>query len=369
VTIGAQLDWIKPGVCAWRLRLLLALCAGAFLSACSHEGAVQGPQSITLTYASLYPPNHPFSRADQEWIAFIERESHGNVRIRPFWSGSLTSSSQNLTELRHGVADIGMITPMYSRSAHLQRVQASFYSGVDTIDDQAVLYRCLSSQFPELNDELPGLHVLAVQGGNFPGILTRDRPVSRLADLRGLRIRAQADMAGILRDLGADPVDMPMAEVYSAMARGVIDGVVSPQDALQSMHLAEVGHYFTTLHIPRGAYPGRAMAESRWQTLPPDVRALLTRGQDVWEAAMARQIHQGLRAGIDFAASHGVTFVAVTPAEQARFSQLYDGHVLEAARALNAHGIDAEPIVRVAWNLVATQKRGLPLSCSRIERS
>ena len=38
---------------------------------------------------------------------------------------------------------------------------------------------------------------------------------------------------------------MPMGEVYSALAKGVIDGVVAPADTLRSLHFAEVAHYFT----------------------------------------------------------------------------------------------------------------------------
>ena len=347
-----------------------AALAGLFvllaLPACSAPAPdTAGAQSITLTYASLYPPNHPFSRADQRWIEFVERESGGRVRIRPFWSGTIISSNQNLVELRHGMADIGMITPMYARTAHLQRVQASFYNDVDGIAPQIAAYRCLASRFPEFNAELPGLHVLAVQGGNYPGILTRGRPVRRLADLRGLRLRAQSDMAAILRAAGGDPVEMPMSEVYSSMARGVIDGVIAPADALRSMHLAEVGDYYTAFRIPRGAYPARAMSERRWRSLPEDVRALLTRSQDVWETALTEEIHGGLRAGSEFGREKGITFIAVAPEEQTRLNDFYNRDAMNSARRLAGYGIDAEPIVRAAWNIVAAQRAGQLAECGR----
>ena len=79
-----------------------------------------------------------------------------------------------------------------------------------------------------------------------------------------MRIRVPTELLGVLRELGADPVNMPMGEVYSALAKGVIDGVVAPTDTFSSLHLAEVAHYFTQLRIPRGAYPARAMGMRRW---------------------------------------------------------------------------------------------------------
>ncbi len=66
---------------------------------------------------------------------------------------------------------------------------------------------------------------------------------------------------------------MPMGEVYSAMTKGVIDGVVAPADTFRAMHFAEIASHFNTLAVPRGAYPARAMSAARWNRLRPDQRA------------------------------------------------------------------------------------------------
>ncbi len=90
----------------------------------------------------------------------------------------------------------------------------------------------------------------------------------------GSRLRAQSDAVDVLRALGADPVNMPMAEVYSAMAKGVIDGVVAPADTIRSLHFSEVGRYFTGVQFPRGAYPARAISSARFSQLPPHIQRL-----------------------------------------------------------------------------------------------
>ena len=83
------------------MRLLAAL-ALFLLAACAR----QVPAGVTeLTYATPYPPSHPFSRADQRWMDWVERESGGRLAIRPVWSGALLSADMSMTELRHGVAD------------------------------------------------------------------------------------------------------------------------------------------------------------------------------------------------------------------------------------------------------------------------
>lgn len=332
-----------------RLPVILAALA---LAGCSV--APQPSAEHVLTYASPYTPTHPFGLADQEWMKWVEAKSGGRIAFKPYWSGALISSDMSMEEVRHGVADIGLITPIYSKGgAHLLRGQAAYYGGVRTITDQVAVYDCLADRFPHFESELHGLHVLAVQGGNFPGVLTRDRPIRSLADFKGLRLRAQSDAVDILKQLGADPVNMPMGEVYSALAKGVIDGVVAPADTIRSLHFAEVAKHFTTIRFSRGAYPARAMSDKTWRTLPPDLQAILTEGRKVWEEALNRQLLKAEQAGIDYGKKEGITFSSIPEQEQRAFDALYNKDARIQAQRLGKIGIDAVPIYEEAQRLIA----------------
>ena len=338
------------------MRRFLVLAAALMLAACGKPD----PNVRVLTYASPYAATHPFSRADVVWMKWIEQRTGGRIKIQPSWGGHLLSSNENMLEIRHGVADIGMVTPMYSRSAHIQRIQPSFYSGVGDIHQQIAVYRCLADEFPQVNGELRGLRVLAVQGGNFPGILTRDRPIRSLADLRGLRLRAQADTADVLRALGVDVVNMSMAEVYPAMAKGVIDGVVAPADALKAVHLADVGKYFSTLKIPRGAYPGRALSMQVWNSLSAEDKAIFTESEKVWEDAMVAEIDKALTDGFTYARDSGLQIIPMPAPEQARFDSLYRDNAFRIARRLDPYGIDGHAMATRAAELIGN---GVPATC------
>lgn len=262
------------------MRVVVAVVV-LLLAACSPPP----PVGVTvLTYASPYSPKHPFSRADSAWMKWVVERSGGSLRIQPYWSSSVLSSEHSMTEIRHGVVDIGLVTPIYARGgAHLIHVQAAYYAGLTTFPQQVALYRCLERADPQFERELAGLVPLAVQGGNLPGIVTRTHPVHSLEDLRGLRLRAPAELLQVLRQFGADPVDMPMGEVYSALAKGVLDGVVAPADTLRSLHFAEVAKYFYTLRVPRGAYAARAIGLRRWNSLTEQQRDILREGVVIWE--------------------------------------------------------------------------------------
>jgi len=343
-------------------RLLLSSLLAILLCACRQQAATG---VTTLIYASPYAPDHPFSRADQVWLDWVQRRSGGRLRIRPLWSGTLLSSDASIIELRHGVADIGLITPIYELGGvQLIRSQTAFYAGAATIGQQVALYDCLAGRFPAFHEELRGLHVLAVQGGSLPGVLTRTRPVHGLADLRGLRIRVPVELVGVLRELGADPVDMPMEQVYSGLAKGVLDGVIAPPDTLLSLLFAEVAHYYWGLQIPRGAYPARAIGERRWNALSGADRALLTESGGVWEAAMARQIEAAVRAGRYFGERQGVRFSADTPDEQARFDDLYNREARRSAAQLSAYGIDGLAVFEYARKLAASLQASGRVDCA-----
>ncbi len=320
---------------------------------------------ITLSYGSPYQPTHPFSRADLAWMKFVETESKGALKIKPYWAGGLLSSDESMLEVRHGVVDIGLITPIYLRAgAHMLRTQAGFYGGSRGYEDQLAVYRCIAQEFPEFGHETEGLKVFAVQGGNLPGVLTRTKPVRTLGDFRGLRLRAPVELTPVLAQLGADPVSMPMGEVYSALAKGVIDGVVAPADTLQSLHFNEVAQHFSAARFARGAYPARAMSLKVWQALPPEAKDALERSMAVWEQAMEKEITAAEQKGADFGKREGIDFVDFGATDQAKLDEIYNAQAQkEAQRYRDAAGVDAEAVWRRAQEIIAARKAGQAAPC------
>jgi len=342
-------DPSQAGSCMTGARWLSACCGllmAVVLAACSRSATPTAPAQAVLIYATPYSPAHPFSRADRRWMDFVEKRSGGTLIIRPSWSGALLSSEHSMEELRHGVVDIGLITPIYVKGgAHLIRIQSGFYAGVDSIEEQVAMYRCLADGNAQFGRELEGLVVLAVQGGNLPGIITRERAIHRLADLRGMRIRAPTELLPVLRELGVDPVNMPMGDVYSALAKGVIDGVVAPEDTFRALHFAEVAHFYLGMQVPRGAYPARAMGAKRWARLTPQHQAVLQEGVAEWEQALADENRIALSAGRELAQKTGVVFTSLPPEDQALFDRIYQQEADRNAALLDRYDIDGRPVL------------------------
>jgi TRAP-type C4-dicarboxylate transport system substrate-binding protein len=178
-----------------------------------------------------------------------------------------------------------------------------------------------------------------------------------------MRIRVPTELLSVMRDLGADPVTMPMGEVYSSLAKGVLDAVVAPADTLKSLHFGEVAKYYTELEVPRGAYPARAMSEKRWQALAPQERAVLEASIGVWEAALSKETRAAVQSGEAEGRAQGVQFIPIAPAEQRRFDELYEEDAARGARALARFDIDGEAVFRNARQIAKGIERTGQVTC------
>jgi TRAP-type C4-dicarboxylate transport system substrate-binding protein len=147
---------------------------------------------------------------------------------------------------------------------------------------------------------------------------------------------------------------MPMGEVYSALAKGVLDGVVAPRDTLRSLHFAEVAKYFYALDIPRGAYAARAIGERRWRSLSEAQRAILEEGVETWEHALRTQLLAAEHAGEALGREHGVVVTSPAAADVARFLAGYDEFARLGAGHLDRFDIDGLTTYRHARAIVAS---------------
>ncbi|MGQ9427364.1 TRAP transporter substrate-binding protein DctP [Gilvimarinus sp. F26214L] len=323
-----------------------------------------GESIYHLSYGSALSPTHTFSQADWDWIRYVENKSEGRLKVSPFWSGTLISSSQNVFELRHGVTDVAMITPIYMHAGmHATRVQTGFYAGAHEIETQVEVFHCLMRDFPVFGEELEGMKILAVQGGTPSYLLTRDRPIQTLEDLAGLRLRAPTALVPVVYALGGDPVMLPMGDVYPAFSKGIIDGVLTPEDTLLSMHFAEIGRYLLRLAMHRGAYPSRAISDRSWKQLPPDLQQLLRDSGRYWEQRIAHYVLQGNAVAVDYGLEKGVKTVTPDDAVQQHFDAVYNDIARRDAHGLSKYGINGVAILDRVSHLIQRFNNGHELNC------
>ena len=78
-----------------------------------------------------------------------------------------------------------------------------------------------------LNQEFPGVKMVELNGC-IQAFMWTKKPVKTLEDVKGLKIRTPGgQQTNYIKALGAEPLFMPLGDVYMAMETGTIDGIVT----------------------------------------------------------------------------------------------------------------------------------------------
>ena len=136
---------------------------------------------------------------------------------------------------------------------------------------------------------------LAYWENGFRNLTNSKRPISKLDDLDGLKIRVMQNNIFIdaFREWKANPVPMPKQELYTALEMKAVDGQENPYIDIETNKMFEVQRYLTT---SRHAYTPWLILYSKqlWDRLSADEQATLR------EAAIeARKVQREANKALD----------------------------------------------------------------------
>lgn len=315
-------------------------------------GAQEKP--IELTYATQYANIHPYSIADQHWIAKIEKETNGRVKIKPYWAGTLISGRESVRELSKGVADIAFITPIYEKSGvDLTKALVDFFRG-SAPEVNVKIYWELYNKFPELRKEYESVKLLCAHSNAPMSLMTIRKPVKTIADLKGMRIRATGDVIGrTLRELGTEPVVMPVTEMYESLQKGIIQGVIFAEGDYKSLKLVEIIKYETENFLQdRGPYGSRGMNLDSWKKLPPDIQKVFEANKEWWALETFTEASKPDEEGKAMAIKAGVQFVRLDQAGIQQYDATFNAEALKEGKALDAKGLPGTKLYEETRRLV-----------------
>src|SRR5690606_20298435 len=106
--------------------------------------------------------------------------------------------------------------------------------------------------------------------------LTSNKAVANLDDLKGVKLRVPPlKMYRMTWEyLGASPVPMGVAELFTSMQQGVVDGQENPLEIVESNKFYEVQKYAIDTRHVIGAMTW-IFSDARFKKLPPEVQKLL----------------------------------------------------------------------------------------------
>jgi len=273
---------------------------------------------IKLNYSVFFPAPHKNAVLASEWAKEIETRTDGKVKITVFPGGTLTPADKCYDGVVQGISDIGLSVFAYTKGrfplTEVSDLPLGIKSGVVATKAINEFYR--KFQPKELSDvKVMYLH------GHGPGLLHLKKPIAKLEDLRGLKIRCTGMAAAIVSALGGTPVAMPMGDTYDALSRGVVDGSMSPQESLQGWKWGEVvkctvenfgSSYSTGMFV--------VMNKARWNALPTDIQAVFEKVNDEFAERQGKLWDEIDAQGRDFTQKLGNIIIPLAPEENARWA-------------------------------------------------
>ena len=109
-----------------------------------------------------------------------------------------------------------------------------------------------------------------------PFYIMTKKPVSKLEDIKGLKLRSLAGMMDVLLgELGASTVKISSAETYEGLQRGIVDGSLRNPVSLIEFKEYEVMKYIVT---PAMATPPGCVfiGEGKWNTIPKNLQKMMS---------------------------------------------------------------------------------------------
>ncbi len=183
-------------------------------------GAV-GPalaQETTLSAVNFVPNNNSFGRPFAKWAEEVNAKGKGLIQIDIRPAGSI-SPFQMGNAVKTGVVDMANLPP-------------TFYQNLLPIGDSIKLMTKLPAEqrangawafFNELHVQYVNAYYLTTWGYGVPFHLYLTKKIDK-PDLKGLKIRVTPVYRAFFRALGAEVIQTPPADVYTALERGTIDG-------------------------------------------------------------------------------------------------------------------------------------------------
>ncbi|MCL6477567.1 MAG: TRAP transporter substrate-binding protein DctP [Peptococcaceae bacterium] len=215
------------------LMIMLVLLLAVSPAACSSKDSVPAKSSAPASTSSTpavelkiqyHLTGTQFERVSGVIAPMVEKLTNGTVKIKSFPAGAL-------------VPVPGMLDAVRTRTLDMAVYPEGIYAGVVPVCEIA---GGLPFAFPNLHEswifmwhrgfvdilreEYAKQNVYVIPWETFNVGLMTKKPITQVADIKGMKFRSHSSVAKWLEQGGASVVNIPSNELYTALSTGVVDG-------------------------------------------------------------------------------------------------------------------------------------------------
>jgi len=318
-----------------RLRAVAAAaCAFAILPAAQADG----PFPERKVRASLVlAKDHSLGKGLTHFAECAAEKTGGKFKVQTFFDGALGNDAPAIVQARTGTLDL-VVT---ATSAMSQMIPSAavfdlpFLFANEKEADAAL--DGTSGQLLSKRLETVGLVNVTYLENGFRNVTNSKRPVRRMEDLKGLKIRSMPNpmVVETFKALGGYAFPMPFTELYSALETGAVDAQENPLPIIETAKFYEVQKY---LSMTRHMYNPSLLVYSKklFDQLTPPEQAMLRACGDSMRAYQRKVNRDMVAQGTSHLQSKGMVVNDIAPAEQARMREAAQVVWKDSAKAIGA---------------------------------
>jgi tripartite ATP-independent transporter DctP family solute receptor len=246
----------------------------SFLVTSLHGAEKKEDKVYTCRIASHMSSKDSAGMACKKLGELLNKKSDGRIKAWVATDGELGSQREVVEQVHDGSIEITTTLPT-GGGAYVPALFAFEFPYI--YKDDAHMVRVMKVLRPYV-EELLAPHNLKPLGAldiGFRHILNKKRPIYKVTDLKGLKMRGPNPMyVGMFNALGASGTTVTWTEVYTALQSGVVDGMEASPALIYAMKFHEQAKYLSkTYHIGANLY---FMVGKKWfNSLPNDLQKLL----------------------------------------------------------------------------------------------
>lgn len=255
-------------------KTLLALTLAALLPA----GALaqDSAHPIVIKFSHVTSSDTPKGKGAERFKQLAEERTGGRVKVDVYPNSQLYKDKEEMEALQLG--SVQMLAPALSKFGPLGVKEFEAFDLPFIFPDRAVLGRVTEGPVGAgllRKLEPKGIVGLAFWDNGFK-VMSANRPLREVKDMRGLKMRIQSSkvLDAQMRAVGALPQVLAFSEVYGALQTGVVDGTENTASNYTTQKTYEVQKDIT---VSDHGYIGYAVISNKkfWDGLPPDIRTIL----------------------------------------------------------------------------------------------
>jgi len=248
---------------------LTLLCTMAIL--CTSTGTAVA--QTVLRFNQNLPSSHwAYEKIIIPWIKDVERATEGRVQIQ-LSGASLGGFTQSIDLVGEGIADVsfGNYGLLNDRFPLAKITELPFLGSNHQLPVSLAYWNIYKQYFDDAQEhEQSGVKAMAMWVSGANHFFMRERPVTQLADLKGMRFSVPSALVGrMLGRAGAVGVVTGTGDVYEQFSRSMVDGVTQANTGPNATRIVPFIKHQTS--VPGGLFWSGffiVMNDRKWQALP-----------------------------------------------------------------------------------------------------